>query len=127
MSLEDRLVDAVSAVLYKHDPENIADITDEYDPEAQRIVTRLLEDDIPDLSIANLTALTYSVFAEMFGGVQSYKGVPIEKFIPVAEDISEAISEACRHDALARLSAAAQANGEYDLEPGGDVPYDQEP
>jgi len=108
MNLEERLIISVTGVLYEHDLEKIADLEDEYEPEARRIVLRLLEDDEPDLSLANLTSLTYSVFAEMFGGVQRYKGVPIEKFVPIAHDISTAISDACRLDAIGRLATATQ-------------------
>ncbi len=76
-------VERVSAILFKADPMGIADnnpYTDEYAPEAQRIIARSKEAD----SRADLARITHEVFVEMFGPVSVG---PASGYKKIAEDV----------------------------------------
>jgi hypothetical protein len=76
------LFSEISAILFRHDPIgiNFDDNTDEYDPEAGTILTRLRR----DLSLEELTSIVHEEFVRWFE-----RGVagPREKYSAIAAEI----------------------------------------
>lgn len=81
------LVDEISALLFRHDPIgiNFEDNTDEYDPEAETIVLRLV-DSGTDLSVEQTEVVVHEEFVHWFGdGVAG----PVDRYRKIAQEIRE--------------------------------------
>src|SRR5580698_1989063 len=77
-----QLLTEVSAILFRHDPIgiNFEDNTDEYDPEAGTILTRLRR----DLSPEQMTAIVHEEFVRWF---ERETAGPRERYTAVAAEI----------------------------------------